>query len=736
MIAKYGCMTRKKIENSYRALAQDVTAGRLAFALDALKALIRQSTRSDYFYELESIEDNYRNLLKYTYEGYADPQRDEILRSIAASILNLGDELVDHLLEDSFPVQKLTRSSLNQEFGTNPASIAAKIDEIFITHEVSELIEGEATHFSPVTDSIFKLIWLTREIKDYHIRLIRHVNQDTSVAWHEKCLVVSALTLSLLSFFNLRKMELLSEFILKRQSQVYHRALTGFALALIRYNDRIQFYPELVKLVDDLSRDEEIRQDVEAIILQLLMAGETERITKEFEEEVLPDMQKMMPRLGDKLQLDNVVEEDPEGENPVWKEMIDEVPGLFEKIEKFSRMQMEGADVFMSTFAMLKRFDFFNAMSHWFVPFFHDHQALMEGGGEDAGIRTRLMEGLEKAFYICNSDKYSFALNFKAIPAQQRSMIVTHFEAELEQMKEMASEEEILDPSMISNAIFTQYIQDLYRFYKLYPQKAEFDDIFKWKLSYTHLHILQKFSDQKIFTEQLASFYFSKDHWEEAIDLYTYLEKIGNTSSQLYQKLGYAWQKSRNWEEARDAYKKAELFDTDRLWVLKKLAWCSMKLNDFQQALSYVEEALKLQPEDLNLHSQAGQCNLNLKEYGEAIRHYNQVRFFSPGNLKALRPIGYCHFILNELEQASVAYQEILESTGDPGPYDLMNAGHVALCLGDREKALTYYKAAVAIESFDEEMFMEAFREDSQYLQQNGIPKNEIQLLIEYIILK
>ena len=465
-------MTPKEIENSYQTLLRDVAQGRFASAIETLHLFIRQGTSSESFYEIETIEDNYTNLLKYTYEGYADPKRNEILSSIAASVLALADELADHLLEDSFPWQKLTRIRLNQEFGTDPAVVALKIDDIFFSHEVSELIEGESSHSSPVTDPIFKLIWLTREMKDFHQRLIRHINQDDGVEWHEKCLVASSLTLSILNYFDPQKLELLSEFVLKHQPQVYHRALVGFILAIIKYNDRIIFYPALVKLINDLSGDEDICREVETIILQLLMAGETERITKEFEEEVLPDMQKMMPKLGDKLQLDNVVDEDPEEENPVWKEMIDEVPGLFEKIEKFSRMQMDGADVFMSTFAMLKRFDFFNKMRNWFIPFYHEHPALQEGTSEDAAIRIRLMEGLEKAFYICNSDKYSFGLNFKAIPSQQRSMIVTHFEAELEQMKELASEEEILDPTMISNAIFTQYIQDLYRFYKLFPQKG------------------------------------------------------------------------------------------------------------------------------------------------------------------------------------------------------------------------------------------------------------------------
>jgi len=728
-------MTRKEIENKYHELARDVFGGRLSFALDSMKELIKQSTRSEYFYELESIEKNYKNLLKYAYGGSADPQRDKILRSISASILNLADELNSHLLEDTYPVKRQIRIRLEEEFGTDPSAISAKIDEIFFSHEVSELLDSEKVP-TPVSDSIFKLIWLSQKLIDSYIKLIRHFNQDKDVEWHEKCLVVSVLTLSLLNFFDPQKLELLSEFILKREEQVYHRALTGLVLALIRYDDRIAYYPSVIKLIEDLGKEEDIRKDVEAIILQLLMAGETERITKEFEEEVLPDMQKMMPKIGDKLQLDEVVEEDDQEEqNPVWKEMIDEVPGLFEKIEKFSKMQMEGADVFMSTFAMLKRFDFFNTMSHWFVPFYHNHPALHPAGQEDEDIRQRLMGGLEKAFYICNSDKYSFALNFQAIPLQQRSMIVTHFEAELEQMKEMASEEEIVDPAMISNAIFTQYIQDLYRFFKLYPNKTEFDDIFQWELRFNRLKFYRKFSDEKTFTEQLAAFYFSKDHWEEAIAMYSFMETLGLSSNQLYQKLGYAWQKMGHWQEAREAYRKAELFDTDRLWILKKLAWCSIKLNDFTNALEYINEALKLQPENLNLHSQAGQCHLNLKAYEEAIKNYTQVRYFSPGNLKALRPIGYSHFILGNMEQAAEAYQEILESTEVPGPYDLMNAGHVTLCQGEREKALNFYKAALDQEGMNNEMFIEAFREDAPYLQQHGITEEEIPLLIEHIIL-
>ena len=145
----------------------------------------------------------------------------------------------------------------------------------------------------------------------------------------------------------------------------------------------------------------------------------------------------------------------------------------------------------MSTFQQLKRFDFFNSMSNWFVPFHRDHPEISKSFSDKEEINIRLLESLEKAFYICNSDKYSFAINFRAIPDQQRTMIVTNFEAEFAQMKEMASEEQVLDQSLASNSIFIQYIQDLYRFYKLYPLKQEFDDLFHLPLRFTNLFIFK-----------------------------------------------------------------------------------------------------------------------------------------------------------------------------------------------------------------------------------------------------
>jgi len=313
-------------------------------------------------------------------------------------------------------------------------------------------------------------------------------------------------------------------------------------------------------------------------------------------------------------------------------------------------------------------------------------------------------------------------------------MIVTNFEAEFAQMQEMASEEQLLDKSLQSNAIFTQYIQDFYRFFKLYPSKDEFEDVFQRKFRFNELFFYQTFFEKEGFTERLASFYFEKEHYHEAIEIYEYIISKSVPRGEYYEKIAYSFQKTGRFKKAVEFYRKAELFDTNRLWILKKLGWCSLKLKDYTSALNYFREASSLQPDDMNLWSQVGQCYLNLKDFAQALQTYSKVGFFSTGNLKVLRPIAYCQFVLGKLIQAETTYTEILEIANPVSPYDLMNAGHVQLCLNKRKNAADLYNRCLSAKNTRQEDLFAAFNEDVPYLIRNGISPDEIPLIKDYLI--
>ncbi|MCX6252278.1 MAG: tetratricopeptide repeat protein [Bacteroidetes bacterium] len=730
-------MSSSTFENQYKGVCQSIYQGKVKSAIDSLASMLRYTTHSEYFYRLDGISDSYKNLLRYSFEGFRDTQRTEILNGISASLLSLADELHLNIVEKEFPQRRVERMMILSEFGEDQETMSARIEEFLFGQEIRQMVKeaGAETRMEKVHENIFKFIWLTGKFQNHHTTLIRRINQSEAMEWYEKCLVVSALTLSILDFFDSEKMILLTEFIESREPQVHQRALTGLVIVLLIYDQRIKYYPSVIRKLEELHQSGSVQNEVEAILLQFLMAKETEKITKEFEEEILPEMKKVMPRLEDKLQLGELFDDDDmEGKNPGWKDLIDEVPGLFERIEKFTKMQIEGGDVFMSTFSLLKRFDFFDRMSNWFVPFYGGHPELKPVLGDDEEFSPRLMEGLEKAFYICNSDKYSFAINFHAVPQQQRSMIITYFESELEQMKEMIDEEKLLDKSLESNAIMTQYIQDLYRFYKLYHYKNEFQDIFQTGLHLSRLYFYKTFFEREGFTERLAGFYFDKGHHLEAIELYKFIVDKGGPKSEYFEKIGYSYQQAGKYRSAIEYYKKADLFDADRLWILKKLGWCSLKLKDFENALKYFEDASTIQPDDLNIRAQIGHCHINLGNCNEALQHYSKVRFFQPDNLKVLRPIAYCQFISGKLEAAEESYLEILRKSDAPTPYDLINAAHVFVCLGKRTQAVEYYKKSMLGKLFTLEMFIDAFLEDTPHLIRNGIKTEEVPLLLDFLL--
>ena len=81
-------MIQTEIEKKHRAICQSIYQGRIKTAIDMLARILKYTTQAEYFYQIESITDNYQNLLKYAFEGYQDAKRKEILDSISASILD------------------------------------------------------------------------------------------------------------------------------------------------------------------------------------------------------------------------------------------------------------------------------------------------------------------------------------------------------------------------------------------------------------------------------------------------------------------------------------------------------------------------------------------------------------------------------------------------------------------------------------------------------------------------
>ena len=65
------------------------------------------------------------------------------------------------------------------------------------------------------------------------------------------------------------------------------------------------------KLTDEewnTRKNKQLEKHIEIILIQFLKSKETEKITKKFNEEIIPEVIKLRPKIQDKLDLENIIQ--------------------------------------------------------------------------------------------------------------------------------------------------------------------------------------------------------------------------------------------------------------------------------------------------------------------------------------------------------------------------------------------------------------------------------------------
>lgn len=732
-------LNKKEIEKLSQEIHRLVHGNRIKEALIRLSVLMEGIHNADFTLQFENLDQTYRMLLEYTFRGVPDPQRDKIYHSLKVSLLELTDLVQQKaLLNTGMHIYSL-KAKLEKEKDIALDEAARSIDTLHFENELARLlhendVRGETTETTAahISTRLFHLIWLTDKYVDAESKLLTSVRKSDELPWYEKALAVSALTLSLLNCFDKEKFSLLLDYYDEKEDQVWQRAITGFVIAFYFYSNRIRLYPGISERLSCYKEDADFYRHIQQVIIQIFKARETEKLTTKFKDEILPDVQKFESRIKEKLDLDSLLADDIiEDKNPDWEKIFEDSPDLLGKIEKMSEMQMEGLDLFMGTFAMLKNFDFFRELSNWFRPFYKENEVVKNAIHAGDADKERFLAAMEDSFYMCNSDKYSFCLNISHLPEDHRHKLMGLFNLEAENLHDLSEEDRILNKPERENYIFTQYIQDLYRFFKLHPFRNDFRDIFALSWDFKDTALFDLLMDAPDVLKKAADFLFEKEHYQEAIHIYEFLAVQSNPEQAVIEKLAYSYQLMGDYTRALEFYKKAEIFESNRLWSVKKIIYCLRKLKDNNAALKWCQDALSIAPDDVYLHTMAGNCYVDNKEYAEALDHYFRVEFLSPDNKKVLRPISWCCFVLNKLEMAKNYSQSILQN--EPAAHDYINAGHIEFCLQNKSRAIELYRQALSFTDMNFEKFNEILGLDAEYLEANGVDNNELPMIMDFM---
>ena len=735
-------MTIKEIENIHSQVSRCIDSSEINGAFSLLESLINESNRADLNDEMERLRMSYTFMLKYFEQGVLDPQRDVILSDICQSLYTLNDRCFIGLMGPTSPEVFYTR---RRELGnTSLVDIVeeyrAALQELALAQSagagqndnhaiLSRLQQAEA-----LETKLFNRVWSSFPLSADDCSSLKLCINGDILPVHTRCLLVAGLMLGLMKFYDESKLLILLEaYSLSDEPQVELRSLVCAMLAMLAYRKRTSSSKAIQTRIAAMLDMPDFEQDVWSIQVQLARSRNTENVKQRVRNELIPNIMKMRPDIIDKLKdkESQIIDLSDIEANPEWQQWLDQ-SGITRRIEEFNAMQVEGSDVFIATFAHLKTFPFFKTLSNWFLPFYPAHSTVLENLG--AG-KLGLAEVIQHAPYLCNSDKYSFCLSLGALPESQRGMMSAQLEEQNAALNE-AQQAELPDDRKLRVAIVNAFVQDLYRFFKLFSRRREFIPVMDLPgLDMTDCLPLARVTRDAHVLELLGALYFKNAFYDDAIKCFTRLESMDDVADDhIYQKIGFAYQNAGKMKEALTYYQRYELLHENDLWNTRHMAACYREQGLLDKALEYYRRAEVMSPDNVSLALTIGHVLLEQNRTNEALQQYFKADLMDGAKHRAWRPIAWCSFLLSDYDRA-IDYYDRIANEDEPSAQDLLNRGHVLLCQGRTQDAIETYRKSLHLMGDDAAKFRQALKGDAVELRLHGISAVDQALIPDIVCL-
>jgi tetratricopeptide (TPR) repeat protein len=291
----------------------------------------------------------------------------------------------------------------------------------------------------------------------------------------------------------------------------------------------------------------------------------------------------------------------------------------------------------------------------------------------------------------------------------------------------MAKDEALLLPENYAKNISKQYIQDLFRFFKLYPERNDFSDMFASALFMHRTFLFDILSSSSELKSYVAEFYFAKSQYREAIELFNELMNENEATAALFQKIAYCYQQTSEIKLALDAYLKSDIIQPDNVWTTKKIALCYKLLGDYSKALEYYKHLNVLRPNQQNTLLQIANCYLEIEQYSAALEIYSELENSNNTNLKVQRAIVWCALLSGKSAQARYYSQRIIET--EPISLDYIHAAYIDWSENKTKEVILNLQKAILVQNSSLEQVYTVLKNDTQKLKTAGIVLNDFNLI-------
>ena len=706
---------------------------RLDVAIELLEQLYVQRPTLIGHSELEAVKNDYQLMVDYMERGFTDDKRASLYLSLLQRLYRVAADLEISwrcknviVYVDAFRISDHLNTSHDfirsvLESFVSDVAMLSLLPEAERTEKAKDLYDRHQVF----VNRLFNTLWTSCQWSDDDCAFYTGLMLSPMVDVVDQQLLVSAVTLGAMNQFDINKFKALTTvYQQSTDERVRQRALVGWVLSVFEGMD---IFPEQDEIIRKLCENKDTIRELYTLQIQFFYSQDTEKDNEKLQRDIMPYLVDgsniTIGRLGivekEEDSLENILNQDAEDKRMEQME---------EKVRKMMEMQKQGSDIYFGGFRQMKRFPFFNDLANWFTPFYIDHPALrttIERIGQPNILETITNQG-----NFCESDKYSLAFAMESIINQIPGNIKEMMGSE-GAFAPMGTTLDKSNPTYICRA----YIQDLYRFFRLYRSSNELINPFidNHKSSFvadTFFFVYKSFIGTGLdeYKMRLALYLYKHKNMDKLVELMSTFH-VEDTNYNIL--MGYINLYFGKPDVAYQIFNMVLQEDTENQWALKGMARAAMDCEDYDTAEHTYSQLLRLEPDNINYAVKRCVTLLKTERYAEAREELFRLDYQYPDNMNVKRVFAWTMLLDKSLDKASQLYDRILSDA--PMAEDYLNSGYCWWAKGNIGQAKNSFQAWITMTKGNKDRLLEEIRNDQKVLDLYGITEIDCLLMVNLI---
>ena len=680
---------------------------------------------------LYAIRADFQRMTDYWKKGYKDPQLMALYNQLLARLYVIyADASLNYALGQS---TFLSSVYMRLRMTARDWSVSALREALETYVSEQAMVDLEAPHIRSqkmkelhrqhhqMMGEWFDNLWLSTTWTDGQASAIEEILLSPTIESRDQHVLVSAMTIAVINHFDIAKFRaLLHVYQKSKDESLRQRALVGWVLAL---GDETAYYiynDELLEL-RTLLEDKAVCQELVELQQQIIYCINAEKDQQTIQKEIMPDLLKngnfRATRDGiEEIEEDSLYDILHPGEDERRMEQMEE------SFRRMQDMQKQGSDIYFGGFSQMKRFSFFQEMINWFVPFYEEHPGIAEAVAKFSS--NKFLSFMMNTGPFCNSDKYSFVLAF--------SQVVDRIPQDMREALEKgeAGIAEFYQEKVQSAAYIRRtYLQDMYRFYRIFPYRVEFKNPFDNSNSIFFSNILFRQTPLEEHFNDIAHFLIKQHRWDDATEV------LANSGEEhhdfrFYMMAGYLSLKPGRQSAILDdgalgCYEQALKIEPDD--EKARLGYARALFNEgrYEDALSAYDRLLEIQPDKKSYLLNRAVCLSRLARYEEAQKDLFRLNYESPEDKNVNRVLAWVLTCDDKFEQADRIYSQLVTDSAQPD--DLLNYGYCLWLSGKTSEAADCFQRYLKETGGKASAIV---RNEYPLLRKKGITEAEMQMML------